>query len=456
MQDNFDKSEPLIECMLYLKISSRVVLTISAALCGLLPFSLEAKPLLKSSELDAVALCERDEGTNKEIIEVCNQALVVQGLSESQRNRLMYNLSQALDRDDRNNEAEALLKKLLAEAPDYAPALRGLGWLHHERYEFGAAAEQFQRSLDTEVSASALAGLGAAGYKAGKISLEDAIVYLDSALAISPKYSWVMREKGWLLQRENRWEDSLAPFRQAIDLYADDENAHAGLASALYELGRYKEALEHINAAIAQQPDDAQNLLWRAHIMRGLGRYRQAIVDAAKAVALDSKEGDALVALARAQYAAGERLSAFATLRKGRETMPDDEFITYWLAELLHSDWQLDEAWQVVSELVTMPDPDGYDFKLQAEIALDRNEIRQARKAIDQALKVAPWIEYSYYVDALVMLKEDRVSDAVARFGEAIERGLPPSRVGDMAAALIKEGHYVQAIALRWNYSNSD
>jgi serine/threonine-protein kinase len=87
------------------------------------------------------------------------------------------------------------------------------------------------------------------------------------AIALNDSYDFPLSGLGWILQYQERYEESVANFERAIALNDSHEEHHNGLGWSLYNLGRYDEAETSFRAAIARDTDSSY-----ASAQYGLGR----------------------------------------------------------------------------------------------------------------------------------------------------------------------------------------
>lgn len=120
-------------------------------------------------------------------------------------------------------EAEALLRKAVSLAPDYALAFLDLGRLFQEQHRYAEAIECFQRTIRLQPSAAKPRHL------------------LASTLA-----------------PVGRTEDALDTYRQVLELQPRHAGAWLGLGHTLKTVGRQREAIEAYRECIRVRPDNGE------------------------------------------------------------------------------------------------------------------------------------------------------------------------------------------------------
>ena len=120
-------------------------------------------------------------------------------------------------------EAEALLRKAVSLAPDYALAFLDLGRLFQEQHRYAEAIECFQRTIRLQPSAAKPRHL------------------LASTLA-----------------PVGRTEEALETYRQVLELQPRHAGAWLGLGHTLKTIGRQREAIEAYRECIRVRPDNGE------------------------------------------------------------------------------------------------------------------------------------------------------------------------------------------------------
>jgi tetratricopeptide (TPR) repeat protein len=130
--------------------------------------------------------------------------------------------------------------------------VHGLGLLHEVQEQVGRAGQSFNRALelapeeDKELRAAIVVGLAAVAGQQGRA--EEAARLADEAEKLTPGHPAPAWHKGQAYSAVWRWEQAIAPLKQAAEAAPKDPLAHAALALALGSAGRPGEAL-----AVAQR-----------------------------------------------------------------------------------------------------------------------------------------------------------------------------------------------------------
>ncbi len=425
------------------------------ALSGLIWLTVaDAKPLLRSSEDTHVRACIDYDDTYARLVAICEHGLTDPGASRTQRLEMMDSLGYTLMWLGKAERARDVFEEMLSMDPDSRDALTGLGWLAYDEDRFEAAVDLFRQSMDRGPSAAALAGLGSSLHRGDEIDLDNALEHLEGALSLSPNYRWAIREKGWLFRRADRHAEAEAQFRNALEIYDEDENALYGLALSLHGQQKYGEALPPITKATQLYPDEFSYANERARLLYLADRDKAAVKEAQRMIEAWPDDSRGYVRKARPLADLGRRGEALDLLSGAYDRLEYDGFLSYWYARLLIDDEQYGAGVAVLKDVVRREEADRYDFELLARAQLARDYVDGARGPVKQALALDPEARIAMFYDALIMIEDGNYDAAEARFDEALALGLSWSRFREFNAYLIRHGRFMQAIALRVRYND--
>jgi tetratricopeptide (TPR) repeat protein len=128
---------------------------------------------------------------------------------------------------------------------------------------------------------------------------------------------------GVQLAYEQRFDEALASFDQAIALKPDLVEARLNRGIALFYLGRVDEALAGYDSALALQPDWAEALNHRAAALAKLGRLEQALESADRAITLGSDSAEICQEIGLALYRRDRLDEALACYDRALALKPD-------------------------------------------------------------------------------------------------------------------------------------
>ena len=177
-------------------------------------------------------------GRNDEAREKLAQA---RGIEPKEEPRLLIAEAQLLREAGRYEEVLKLLGDGLNKNPEQ-PELLYESAIAAEKLDKLDLAEKWFRKLIALQPDQAL-GYNALGYSLAdrNVRLDEAQKLIDQALVLAPGDPFILDSKGWVLFRQGKFEQALAPLRQAYSIRQDAEIA-AHLGEVLWALGRADEA----------------------------------------------------------------------------------------------------------------------------------------------------------------------------------------------------------------------
>lgn len=217
--------------------------------------------------------------------------------------------------EDGLRAALEFFEEAAARAPDYPPALVGLGDASAVLgfYDYIAPADAFPRAqemarrtleLDPDnASAQATLGYAALYYD---WDFEEAEAHFRQSIALRPDYSKAHQWYANLLVAAGRFDEAEREMRQAQQLDPLSLIASAALGWVRYYAGRHDEALEQLRLTLALDEDFELAYLWSGWSLEALGRYDEAIAMLKEAVARSEGSGISQASLARVYALRGD------------------------------------------------------------------------------------------------------------------------------------------------------
>ena len=160
--------------------------------------------------------------------------------------------------------------------------------------------------------------------------LQDARTFANSAAGLQQKLSYAS-----FLSREGSPADTIRLLSRSATLPVTAENAEANavFADALWRLGRFGEAKNRLDAVISYDPGNANALRSRAELELKTNNSAAAIADAQKLVSVLPDSGEGRLLLARCFTAAGNKSWADRTLWAAFQDIQADDKIYAALRE---------------------------------------------------------------------------------------------------------------------------
>jgi tetratricopeptide (TPR) repeat protein len=158
-----------------------------------------------------------------------------------------------------------------------------------------------------------------------KHDADAAIVALQQARAIDPKFGLALPALAKALKDKGRLDEAIACYREAFELSPKDTSAHFTLADGYLSLGRQTEAIATLRQAMDQSPKDPGTHIRAGHAFAGMGQWDEAVAAYQKAIPLEEPaKTQTYVSLARALTKKGLRDEAIATMRRAIALSPND------------------------------------------------------------------------------------------------------------------------------------
>ncbi len=235
---------------------------------------------------------------------------------------------------DGGAQAREAAMKALAIDPDYAPAHAQLGRIAMNfDNDLAGAAEHLKRALaldaaDLDVLRNSAVLLASLGRLDEALALDEAVVRRD------PVNVNALFNLGIILRNAGRFDAAIASFRTVLSLSPGNGGAHAQLGTALLQKGDAPGAL----AEIEQETSEMWKMIGLPMAYQGLGR--KADSDAALAALIAKWEKDAPENIAYVYAYRGEADMAFEWLDKAVEYGDPGigEIVTENLFDKIHSD----------------------------------------------------------------------------------------------------------------------
>jgi tetratricopeptide (TPR) repeat protein len=174
-------------------------------------------------------------------------------------------------------------QRAIALDPRHVEARTFLGSIELEvRGDVDAAIRQYRAVVELRPDApEAYANLAAAQKRKG--DLREAIVSLNKALELKPKFGTALNNRGWIYTEQEKWTEARADFEAALKIDPQDQGALQGLARVLEKERDYAGAQRILQQLNARTPNFVVWLDWGR---LGLIRFWWVLLSIAVAVAL--------------------------------------------------------------------------------------------------------------------------------------------------------------------------
>ncbi|MBI2528040.1 MAG: tetratricopeptide repeat protein [Candidatus Rokubacteria bacterium] len=289
------------------------------------------------------------------------------------RGRMRLARGTALVAAGRPSEAAADFRAALAEGEDVARL--GLGVVALERKQWGEAARELAAARDVgsgSVAATAEYGLAAVAFGEGKKAEFERLAAPLLAGPPSPATTpHLLHALAFLAGEEKKWVEArtlAGRLAREFPAHPATSAALAGLAEAAARDGQWPVAREAYQMLAARDPSHLAHQAGRLDFAEALLRTgaaheaRRRLEGFVTLHAGDPRMARALLLLAQAQEAVGDRAAAVATygrLRQEHPSAPGAEQVTLSHGRLLQAEGRWDEARPLLLKGLDAPDPAG-------------------------------------------------------------------------------------------------
>jgi predicted O-linked N-acetylglucosamine transferase (SPINDLY family) len=338
-----------------------------------------------------------------------------------------FRMAANLLRLGRLQDAEAVCRHVLSQAPSDSEALLNLGVVLQMQERHEEAIATYNRAIGVEPNLPrAFCNRGNALLALGR--KEEALASLNQAIGLDPDYAWAFVNRALTFRDLGRRDEALADAGRATALAPDLAEAHYVEGNVLLDMKKPQEAVACYDRALALRPGHAKTLTNQALALHALRREEAALSSADEAVLCDPGFGEAHAARGDALFPLGRAQEAIAAYSRALSLQPDNVPALISRGTVLLCLGRLEDALADHNRAIAVK-PDfafAYFSRSWVFYALDRKEEAWAdtEKALllepgfDQAA-VARWELASHFCD----WREDRTK-VLAAAREAAEQGL--------------------------------
>ncbi len=317
------------------------------------------------------------------------------------------------------NEAIEIYEKILEIAPDNSTVRLRLGYLYSQqgRYKEGEDTVKMMLIKDPD-SYFALLYLARSAVQSG--DFDTAALFYEKILAQQWSFELVY-EMIELYGRREQYKRVDQLYSSILQKEPENEQAALGRVHSLLLLNQEQEALAELTRirAFSNKPTDIDLISSRVFIQTG--HFDKANVLLEKIIATaDSAAARYMLAVIR--YEADKREAALAHLRK---ISPDDEEFSNSIALQAKILMELDrtpEAITLIKKLINNPDRrQPFYYSLLAGIYVNQQELTAGHDILTTGIELYPEDVQLSFEFALLLEKEDRQDEAIARMEKVLE-----------------------------------
>lgn len=277
-----------------------------------------------------------------------------------------------------------------------------------------------------------------------KGDLKAALIQLKNAVESNPQDGEARMQLAALQWEMSDPVSTDKELRKARSLGIPEERVLPLLGKAMLQLGQTKELLEEITA------DKAKNspalLALRGHALSATGQAAEAKAAYEQALALNDKQGEAMLGLARLALGGGDRDGA--TRLVAEAVAKDGQNPEVWLAHagLLQMGGKSDEALAAYDQVLKLKPNHRSAHVEKANIYISRSKFAEAKVELDAAKKNAPndlGLIYSSALYEFAQGKHSAARDALLRVLKVAPEHMPSVLLA--GASELNLGSYQQA-----------
>ncbi|MCY3756738.1 MAG: tetratricopeptide repeat protein [Acidobacteria bacterium] len=290
--------------------------------------------------------------------------------------------------------------------------------------------------------------------------LRNAETELRRAVDLVPDNPAYLARLGQVLGMQNRMEEAGRYYSRALKLAPDSAAIRRNLALTQWSRRLFAEAKANLEQVLSRVPEDELTRFLLGMILVNSGDYARAVELLGSVPQRVRGQGEAVAALARAQYALGKRDQARATLESMalnrslphgdvyacattaanaedfataeklflsiRSTYPDAAALSYQVALMQFRSDRIDRSRQTLLEVIEKGQSSGPMHNLLGHCYAVQDQLQSAVASFEQAMELEP-AEESHYLDAVQLLAEHQIWRVLIRIAEKGVARIPRS-----------------------------
>lgn len=220
-------------------------------------------------------------------------------------------------------QVEDVLRSILAVDPNYAEAIRLMGYHYQRQFaNFDDALEMWERlATHKAYGVEALIERARLYEKSRRDDLAE--VEYKRALALDPRGRLPLSRIGNFYFGLNRFEDALRIYEVHREVEPERTDVIVAMGVCLDRLDRFKEAEDLFARTLEREPDNATVYAYRGRLLRSRGQVDASIADFRRVCALRPESAEAWQELVFYLANAEREEEALATLAEARATLGD-------------------------------------------------------------------------------------------------------------------------------------
>jgi superkiller protein 3 len=288
-------------------------------------------------------------------------------------------------------------------------------------------AESLLLSLPSDSSRQAAVGYRLALVKFHSKHFEESRKILQQLVETGQKSTEILRLLAWDYQEENRREDAVHAFQDAIRLDPAEETNYLDLGRILLAQHRFAAAVELSKRTVGAFPASARAFFLKGSVELAANQFTDAVDSFSRSLQLDSSNADSTVGLARAQAGAGMMPQAEKTLQDAINKFPQKAPLELELAGLFLKDSETGaaipeaKAEQLLLSCLAHDNSISEAYYQLGDIALRHGRTAKALVYLEKAEKLDPESVRTHFALARIYRRMGRLGE-MAKQNEIYER----------------------------------
>lgn len=229
---------------------------------------------------------------------------------------------------------------------------------------------------------------------------------------------------GELLAHTNQWDEAVACFRKAVQLYPNDAIAHFDLGWALSAVGQNAEAISSLHKADEIRPGDVNIRRELGSALAAAGRFSESVAVYSKAIEENPQAAVLHCGLGAALSEAGHLEEAITAFRRGLAACPD-QYLARNLAVLLGRTGDTVGAISFYRKAIELkPDYTDAYYRLGLALAVMNSDLEtpdysEAIAALKKATDLEPYHAHMWYQLGSMFALNKNNAEAITSFRQA-------------------------------------
>jgi tetratricopeptide (TPR) repeat protein len=308
-------------------------------------------------------------------------------------------------------KAEALLK--------LTPKLIELGELEEAVYEISKLKEFAVQNKDIELKGKIPLYEGQLLISENKY--EEALKAFNQALEINPKDDYTLSMKGIALGNLGKYEGALEAFNQALEINPKNYYATSRKGVALINLSKYEEALEAFNQAFEINPKDDYILSRKGIALGNLGQHEEALEAFNQALEINPKDDYTLSIKGATLGDLAKHKEALQVFNQSLEINPKNDIALSRKGAILIILGKHSEALEAFNQALEINPKNYYAISRKGVALIILGKHSEALEAFNQAFEINPKDDYTLSRKGIALGNLGQHEEALEAFNQALD-----------------------------------